>query len=50
MAIEMKILYLIVPLAPLAGALLAGLFGWLIGRAVLGHVLYLVFNANRGQV
>jgi NADH-quinone oxidoreductase subunit L len=32
MTIEMKTLYLIVPLAPLAGALLAGLFGWLIGR------------------
>ena len=30
--IDMKTLYLIVPLAPLAGALLAGLFGWLIGR------------------
>jgi NADH-quinone oxidoreductase subunit L len=28
----MKALYLIVPLAPLAGALIAGLLGWLIGR------------------
>ncbi|MDD5240091.1 MAG: NADH-quinone oxidoreductase subunit L [Sulfuricella sp.] len=31
--IEMQKLYLLVPLAPLAGALIAGLFGWLIGRA-----------------
>jgi NADH-quinone oxidoreductase subunit L len=30
---EMKSIYLLVPLAPLAGALLAGLFGNLIGRA-----------------
>src|SRR3954464_9344074 len=29
---NMQILYLIVPLAPLVGALIAGLFGWLIGR------------------
>ncbi len=28
----MKSLYLVVPLAPLAGALIAGLLGWLIGR------------------
>src|SRR5690349_400795 len=28
----MHLLYLIVPLAPLAGALVAGLFGWAIGR------------------
>jgi len=28
----MKLLYLIVPLAPLVGALVAGLFGWAIGR------------------
>ncbi len=28
----MQLLYLIVPLAPLAGALIAGLFGWAIGR------------------
>jgi len=31
--INMQTLYLIVPLAPLVGALIAGLFGWLIGRA-----------------
>ena len=30
--IDMQTLYLIVPLAPLAGALITGLFGWLIGR------------------
>ena len=30
--IDMQTLYLIVPLAPLVGAILAGLFGWLIGR------------------
>ncbi|MBI5751083.1 MAG: NADH-quinone oxidoreductase subunit L [Hydrogenophilales bacterium] len=30
--IDMQTLYLIVPLAPLAGAVIAGLFGWLIGR------------------
>jgi NADH-quinone oxidoreductase subunit L len=29
----MQKLYLLVPLAPLAGAAIAGLFGWLIGRA-----------------
>ena len=34
----MKTLYLIVPLAPLAGALIAGLFGWLIGRRA-SHVI-----------
>ena len=28
----MQLLYLIVPLAPLAGAIVAGLFGWAIGR------------------
>ena len=28
----MHLLYLIVPLAPLAGAVVAGLFGWAIGR------------------
>ncbi len=33
---EMQKLYLLVPLAPLAGAMIAGLFGWLIGR-VLSH-------------
>src|SRR5574340_965338 len=31
--IEMQKLYLLVPLAPLVGATIAGLFGWLIGRA-----------------
>ena len=30
--IDMQTLYLIVPLAPLVGAVIAGLFGWLIGR------------------
>ncbi len=30
---EMQKLYLLVPLAPLAGAAIAGLLGWLIGRA-----------------
>ena len=34
----MKALYLIVPLAPLAGALIAGLLGWLIGRRA-AHVV-----------
>ena len=34
----MKFLYLIVPLAPLAGALVAGLLGWLIGRRA-SHVV-----------
>ena len=29
---KMHLLYLIVPLAPLAGAIVAGLFGWAIGR------------------
>jgi len=29
---RMQLLYLIVPLAPLVGALIAGLFGWAIGR------------------
>jgi NADH-quinone oxidoreductase subunit L len=32
MALDRETLYLIVPLAPLAGALIAGLFGWYIGR------------------
>jgi len=35
---EMQKLYLLVPLAPLAGALIAGLFGWLIGRTA-SHVV-----------
>ena len=34
----MKSLYLIVPFAPLAGALIAGLLGWLIGRRA-AHVV-----------
>ena len=34
----MHTLYLIVPLAPLAGALIAGLLGWLIGRRA-SHVI-----------
>ncbi len=32
MQIDMQALYLIVPLAPLVGALVVGLFGWYIGR------------------
>jgi NADH-quinone oxidoreductase subunit L len=55
MLIDTKTLYLIVPLAPLAAALLAGLFGWLIGRTwshritILGvaiscYASYLVFQ------
>ena len=35
---EMQKLYLLVPLAPLAGALIAGLFGWAIGRT-LSHLV-----------
>ncbi|MEO1767519.1 NADH-quinone oxidoreductase subunit L [Thiobacter aerophilum] len=31
-ALDMQTLYLIVPMAPLAGALIAGLLGWYIGR------------------
>ena len=34
----MQNLYLLVPLAPLAGAIVAGLFGWLIGRT-LSHIV-----------
>jgi NADH-quinone oxidoreductase subunit L len=33
MSMDMHTLYLIVPLAPLAGSLIAGLFGKTIGRA-----------------
>ncbi|MEQ1880170.1 MAG: NADH-quinone oxidoreductase subunit L [Burkholderiales bacterium] len=51
----MNPLYLIVPLAPLAGAVIVGLFGWLIGRraahwvAIIGMIVatvaaYLVFR------
>jgi NADH-quinone oxidoreductase subunit L len=35
---DMQTLYLVVPLAPLIGAVLAGLFGWLIGRTA-SHVV-----------
>jgi len=48
---DMKTLYLVVPLAPLAGALLAGLFGRAIGRAgahwvtILGVFVSLVASA-----
>jgi NADH-quinone oxidoreductase subunit L len=35
---EMQKLYLLVPMAPLAGALIAGLFGWAIGRT-LSHLV-----------
>ncbi|HUW51079.1 MAG TPA: NADH-quinone oxidoreductase subunit L [Sulfuricella sp.] len=38
---EMQKLYLLVPLAPLAGAVIAGLFGWLIGRAACHWVTIL---------
>ena len=35
---EMQKLYLLVPLAPLFGAIIAGLFGWIIGRT-LSHIV-----------
>ena len=35
---DMKTTYLLIPLAPLAGAIIAGLFGWLIGRRA-AHVV-----------
>ena len=35
---DMQTLYLIVPLAPLIGALLAGLLGWVIGRTA-SHIV-----------
>ena len=35
---EMQKLYLLVPLAPLFGAIIAGLFGWAIGRRA-AHVI-----------
>jgi NADH-quinone oxidoreductase subunit L len=38
MGLDMQQLYLIVPLAPLVGAIIAGLFGWLIGRS-LSHLV-----------
>jgi NADH-quinone oxidoreductase subunit L len=34
MSFNMQQLYLIVPLAPLVGSIIAGLFGWLIGRSL----------------
>ena len=46
-----KLLYLIVPLAPLLGAIIAGLFGWAIGRAgahrvtIVGMVVSTVASA-----
>ncbi len=45
---EMQKLYLLVPLAPLAGALVTGLFGWMIGRraahwvTIIGMVVCLI--------
>jgi len=47
----MQKLYLLVPLAPLAGAIVAGLFGWLIGRrgshivTILGMIVCTVASA-----
>jgi NADH-quinone oxidoreductase subunit L len=47
----MQLLYLIVPLAPLAGAIVAGLFGWAIGRrgahwiTIVGMVIATVGSA-----
>ena len=38
---NIQALYLVVPLAPLAGALIAGLFGWLIGRRA-SHIVTIV--------
>ncbi len=38
---DMHTLYLLVPLAPLAGALIAGLFGWAIGRRA-AHLVTIV--------
>lgn len=38
---EMQKLYLLVPLAPLAGAMIAGLLGWMIGRA-LSHWITII--------
>ena len=35
---KMQLLYLVVPLAPLVGAIVAGLFGWAIGRAAAHRV------------
>jgi NADH-quinone oxidoreductase subunit L len=47
----MQLLYLIVPLAPLAGAIVAGLFGWSIGRrgahwiTIIGMVIATIASA-----
>jgi NADH-quinone oxidoreductase subunit L len=35
---KMQLLYLVVPLAPLVGAIVACLFGWAIGRAAAHRV------------
>src|SRR5215213_1491516 len=51
MMTTMQKLYLVVPLAPLAGALIAGLFGWAIGRrgahivTILGMIVCVVGSA-----
>src|SRR5689334_5434755 len=47
----MQKLYLVIPLAPLVGAILAGLFGWLIGRrgahwvTILGMLVCVISSA-----
>ncbi len=47
----MQLLYLVVPLAPLAGAIVAGLFGWVIGRrgahwiTIIGMVIATITSA-----
>ncbi len=47
----MQLLYLIVPLAPLVGAIVAGLFGWVIGRrgahwvTIIGMVIATIASA-----
>ena len=43
---EMKSLYLMIPLAPLFGAILAGLFGKYIGRAG-AHVVTIPFKVAK---
>ena len=45
---QMQQLYILIPLAPLLGALLAGLFGWIIGRrgAHLVTILLMIFCAG----
>ena len=48
---RMQLLYLVVPLAPLAGCIIAGLFGWAIGRrgahwvTIIGMVICTVASA-----